>query len=236
MESKGEGRKCRWRGRKQKRKQNEAARQRGKKVAPLWVLLSKFRHASWLSSGGDALCSRLHQQSVRRTDSRNGLDEVLTVVSAVSLVVPEAHVQFQHILRLLNTNVDGKVSPHPGRGEHGPGNSSPFFLLETQRKIMFALTEIKGVGRRYANVVCKKADVDLNKRYGYAPTSPSPTSSTQTRLAGRGLGPVDVDGEERARMGGEDAAGQAFRPWCGWGPRSGGTRSACGCGVGTTVC
>ncbi|SCZ90422.1 BZ3500_MvSof-1268-A1-R1_Chr1-3g01980 [Microbotryum saponariae] len=60
----------------------------------------------------------------------------------MSLVVPEAHVQFQHILRLLNTNVDGK------------------------RKIMFALTEIKGVGRRYANVVCKKADVDLNKRAG----------------------------------------------------------------------
>ena len=58
----------------------------------------------------------------------------------MSLVVPEAHVQFQHILRLLNTNVDGK------------------------RKIMYALTEIKGVGRRYANVVCKKADVDLKKR------------------------------------------------------------------------
>ena len=46
----------------------------------------------------------------------------------------------QHILRLLNTNVDGK------------------------RKVMYALTEIKGVGRRYANIVCKKADVDLNKR------------------------------------------------------------------------
>jgi len=26
------------------------------------------------------------------------------------------------------------------------------------------LTEIKGVGRRYSNIVCKKADVDLNKR------------------------------------------------------------------------
>lgn len=44
-------------------------------------------------------------------------------------------------MRLLNTNVDGK------------------------RKVMYALTEIKGVGRRYANIVCKKADVDLNKRY-----------------------------------------------------------------------
>jgi small subunit ribosomal protein S18e len=29
---------------------------------------------------------------------------------------------------------------------------------------MYALTEIKGVGRRYANIVCKKADVDLKKR------------------------------------------------------------------------
>ena len=47
---------------------------------------------------------------------------------------------FQHIIRLLNTNIDGK------------------------QKIMFALTAIKGVGRRYANLVCKKADVDLNKR------------------------------------------------------------------------
>ncbi|XP_020627384.1 40S ribosomal protein S18 [Orbicella faveolata] len=31
---------------------------------------------------------------------------------------------------------------------------------------MFALTSIKGVGRRYANLVCKKADVDMNKRAG----------------------------------------------------------------------
>lgn len=46
----------------------------------------------------------------------------------------------QHILRLLNTNVKGGG------------------------KIMFALTEIKGVGRRYSNLVCKKADIDLNKR------------------------------------------------------------------------
>ncbi|RKP11013.1 40S ribosomal protein S18, partial [Thamnocephalis sphaerospora] len=58
-----------------------------------------------------------------------------------SLVVPEAG-QFQHILRLLNTNVDGK------------------------QKTMFALTSIKGVGRRYANLCCKKADIDMNKRAG----------------------------------------------------------------------
>ena len=58
----------------------------------------------------------------------------------MALVVPDKNA-FQHILRLLNTNVDGK------------------------EKIMFALTRIKGVGRRYSNIVIKKADVDLNKRY-----------------------------------------------------------------------
>lgn len=31
---------------------------------------------------------------------------------------------------------------------------------------MYALTSIKGVGRRFANIVCKKADVDLRKRAG----------------------------------------------------------------------
>ena len=59
----------------------------------------------------------------------------------MSLVISEGS-QFQHILRLLNTNVDGKI------------------------KVMFALTAIKGVGRRYANLVCKKADVDISKRAG----------------------------------------------------------------------
>merc|ERR1711931_118116 len=57
----------------------------------------------------------------------------------MALVIPE---KFQHILRVMNTNIDGK------------------------QKIMFALTSIKGVGRRYANLVCKKADVDMNKRAG----------------------------------------------------------------------
>lgn len=36
---------------------------------------------------------------------------------------------------------------------------------------MYALTEIKGVGRRYSNLVCKKADVDLNKRCALPRTS-----------------------------------------------------------------
>ncbi|GMP99762.1 hypothetical protein CsSME_00047115 [Camellia sinensis var. sinensis] len=58
---------------------------------------------------------------------------------AMSLVANE---EFQHILRVQNTNVDGK------------------------QKIMFAMTSIKGIGRRFANIVCKKADVDMNKRAG----------------------------------------------------------------------
>lgn len=65
-----------------------------------------------------------------------------SIKMASVLTVPDQSQQFAHILRLLNTNVDGK------------------------RKIMYALTEIKGIGRRYANVVCKKADVDLMKRAG----------------------------------------------------------------------
>jgi len=31
---------------------------------------------------------------------------------------------------------------------------------------MFALTSIKGVGRRFANVVCKKAEINMKKRAG----------------------------------------------------------------------
>eukprot|EP01111_Echinosteliopsis_oligospora_P014156 TRINITY_DN526_c0_g1_i2.p2 TRINITY_DN526_c0_g1~~TRINITY_DN526_c0_g1_i2.p2 ORF type:complete len:129 (-),score=30.57 TRINITY_DN526_c0_g1_i2:98-484(-) len=31
---------------------------------------------------------------------------------------------------------------------------------------MYALTAIKGCGRRFSNIVCKKAEVDINKRAG----------------------------------------------------------------------
>ncbi|KAJ3116667.1 ribosomal 40S subunit protein S18B [Nowakowskiella sp. JEL0407] len=59
-----------------------------------------------------------------------------------SIVVPGPDTQFQHILRLLNTNVDGR------------------------RNVTYAMNAIKGCGRRYANLVCKKADVDMTKRAG----------------------------------------------------------------------
>ena len=57
----------------------------------------------------------------------------------MTLVVPE---KFQHILRILNTNIDGK------------------------RNIVHAMTAIKGVGLRFSDLICKKADVDLTKRAG----------------------------------------------------------------------
>lgn len=50
--------------------------------------------------------------------------------------------EFQHILRVLNTNIDGK------------------------RKVMFAMTKITGVGRRFSNAICKKAEIDVNRRAG----------------------------------------------------------------------
>ena len=38
--------------------------------------------------------------------------------------------------------------------------------MDGKQKIMFALTSIKGIGRRFANLICKKANVDMNKRAG----------------------------------------------------------------------
>jgi len=57
----------------------------------------------------------------------------------MSIVAPG---DFQHILRVLGTNIDGR------------------------QKVMYALTSIKGCGRRFANLVCKKADININKRAG----------------------------------------------------------------------
>ncbi|VDO94760.1 unnamed protein product [Soboliphyme baturini] len=57
----------------------------------------------------------------------------------MSLVIPD---KFIHILRVMNTNIDGN------------------------RKVPYALTAIKGIGRRFAHVVCRKADIDINKRAG----------------------------------------------------------------------
>ena len=50
--------------------------------------------------------------------------------------------KFQHMIRVANTNIDGK------------------------QKCNFAMTSIKGIGRRFCNVCLKKAEIDLNKRAG----------------------------------------------------------------------
>jgi hypothetical protein len=63
----------------------------------------------------------------------------LCVVQALSI---KDGGDFQHILRILGTNVDGK------------------------QKVMYAMTSVKGIGRRFSNIVCKKADVDMDKRAG----------------------------------------------------------------------
>ena len=49
---------------------------------------------------------------------------------------------FSHIVRILNTNVDGR------------------------RKAAFAFRMIKGIGLRFSFIACKKANVDTNKRAG----------------------------------------------------------------------
>lgn len=49
---------------------------------------------------------------------------------------------FLHIHRLLATNLDGTL------------------------KVVYALTAIKGIGRRFADVICKRANIDPNKRAG----------------------------------------------------------------------
>ncbi|GMT25663.1 hypothetical protein PFISCL1PPCAC_16960 [Pristionchus fissidentatus] len=56
-----------------------------------------------------------------------------------SLIMPE---KFQHIHRVMNTNIDGN------------------------KMIPFALTAIRGVGRRFAFACCRKADVDVTRRAG----------------------------------------------------------------------
>jgi hypothetical protein len=62
-----------------------------------------------------------------------------------ALMMPE---KFHHILRVMNTNIQG------------------------DKKIMYALCAIKGVGRRYSNLCCKKAEIDMKKRAGELVSGP----------------------------------------------------------------
>nr|XP_042120329.1 40S ribosomal protein S18-like [Peromyscus maniculatus bairdii] len=98
-------------------------------------------HSPTPSLGGDytqAVEFHRSQYQTNSPSSTGGL-HAADCAAAISLVIPE---KFQHILRVLNTNIDGR------------------------RKIAFAITAIKGVGRRYAHVVLRKADIDLTKRAG----------------------------------------------------------------------
>mmetsp|Transcript_767 Transcript_767/g.93 ORF Transcript_767/g.93 Transcript_767/m.93 type:complete len:100 (-) Transcript_767:199-498(-) len=60
----------------------------------------------------------------------------------MATLIIEGEENFNHIIRVLNTNLNGK------------------------QKVMFALTAIKGVGRRISNLVLKRANIDLNRRAG----------------------------------------------------------------------
>ncbi|KAF1952111.1 40S ribosomal protein S18 [Byssothecium circinans] len=91
-----------------------------------------------------AICSvssRYERATTSASVGSSSLNKAQFVQRRTTLVTGEKS-NFQYIIRLLNTNVDGK------------------------QKVMYAMTKIKGVGRRYSNLVCKKADVDLTKRAG----------------------------------------------------------------------
>ena len=90
---------------------------------------------------------------------------------------------FQFILRILNTNVDGRRSAYalyqalacaasflrmrcklPAHACNMPFPSA--YLISPLAEILYALTVIPGVGRRISNIVCKKAEVNMHKRAG----------------------------------------------------------------------
>jgi hypothetical protein len=48
--------------------------------------------------------------------------------------------------------------------------------VDGKQKIMFAMTSIKGIGRRFSNIVCKKADIDMNKRSVLSFIDPFPSA------------------------------------------------------------
>ncbi|XP_037054415.1 40S ribosomal protein S18-like [Peromyscus leucopus] len=96
----------------------------------------------WLQSPAAKRKSLTEEHSSRsRVEGRSSTGglHAADCAAATSLVITE---KFQHILRVLNTNIDGR------------------------QKIAFAITAIKGVGQRYAHVVLRKADIDLTERAG----------------------------------------------------------------------
>ena len=110
---------------------------------------------------------RLQPQRCRSSPERSRTSSSSCVCSTPTYVCPETtgprEVEFE--MRWRNRDGMGNAWRWNGQG------TSDSMLMHTpqvdgKQKVMFALTQIKGVGRRYSNLVCKKADVDLNKRYG----------------------------------------------------------------------
>ena len=110
---------------------------------------------------------RLLPQRCRSSPERSRTSSSSCVCSTPTYVCPETtgprEVEFE--MRWRNRDGMGNAWRWNGQG------TSDSMLMHTpqvdgKQKVMFALTQIKGVGRRYSNLVCKKADVDLNKRYG----------------------------------------------------------------------
>merc|ERR1712117_145067 len=78
------------------------------------------------------LISRVSSRTYRKQKEKNKK-------TIMSFVNPE---DFQHILRVQNTNIDGDI------------------------KVTHALTSIRGMGRRFTDLVLKKAEIDRSKRAG----------------------------------------------------------------------
>merc|ERR1712244_199509 len=76
---------------------------------------------------------------ISRVSSRTYRSLKRKKTNIMSFVNPE---DFQHILRVQNTNIDGNI------------------------KVTHALTSIRGMGRRFTDLVLKKAEIDRSKRAG----------------------------------------------------------------------
>ena len=73
--------------------------------------------------------------------SESGVVLICDFCVQTSVILPRA-ADFQRLIRMQNTNVNGK------------------------HKVGFALRIIKGIGRRFAILVCKIAQIDLDRRAG----------------------------------------------------------------------
>lgn len=60
----------------------------------------------------------------------------------MSRIQEQKEAEFKYILRIFNSNIDGK------------------------QKVPFAMRKIRGIGRRFATVLCHKAGIDVNRRAG----------------------------------------------------------------------